>query len=110
MGTYDVMNVAMRGNFIVTLCAGAGCLCISVPALTAFLVLFLRWSPLMLAYHVFGCKYKLMELEMQRSLPYWSLIAFDWSIFTGSAMVLLCGILIPGDAMLRIALILKAIR
>ena len=82
----------------------------NVPAVTAFIAFFLRWSPLMLPYHVFGGKYKLMKLEMEGSLPYLIVLALDWSIFTGAAMVLFSATVISGDAMLRIALICKALR
>ena len=70
----------------------------------------LRWSPLMLPYHVFGGQSQVKELERQGSLLYWSVVAFDWTVFTGAAMVLHCMAIILGDALLRIILICKALR
>ena len=80
------------------------------PATMAFIVLFLRWSPIMLPYHFFGDKYHLMEMEMQRSLQYWSLVAIDWVVFTAAAMAMYSGAAICADAMLRIPLICQALR
>ena len=109
LGTWDVMNVA-RGKFIVILCAGAGCLCMFLPGLVAFIMLFLRWSPILLPYHIFGGKDVLMEMEAQLSLPYGCLLVLDWSIFTGCGMAIYTAATICGEGMLRITLICKALR
>ena len=109
LGALDVMNLA-PSKFIMGLCAGFGWLCITVPLEVAFVVSFLRWSPIMLPYHVFGGQCQLRELEMKGSLLYWSVVGLDWSILTGAAMVLHCMAIILGDALLRIILICKALR
>ena len=81
-----------------------------VPATMAVIVLVLRWSPIMLPNHVFGDKYQLMEMEMQRSAQYWSVVALDWIIFTGAGMAMYSAAVICTDALLRITLICKALR
>ena len=97
-------------KFITTGCAAGGFLCMITPAVMALTVLFLRWSPVMLPYHVFGSKYELMQLEMEGSVAYWSLVSLDWVLFTGAAMTMNTAVVICVDGMLRITLICKALR
>ena len=86
------------------------CVFMTVPVITALIVATLRWSPLMLPYHIFRGKYELMEMEAEGSVPYWSIVLLDWTIFTGAMMGMLSLAAICGDAMIRIALICKALR
>ena len=89
---------------------GIGVLCMIVPGIVALMVTFLRWSPLLLPYHIFGDKYQLLGLEMIGSFKYWSVVLLDWTILTGAALGLYSGCVMCFDAMIRIGLICKALR
>ena len=100
----------VSSKFITIGCAAAGTLSFITPAVMALVVLLLRWSPLMLPYHVFGNKYELMQMEMEGSVAYWVLVGLDFIFFTGAAMTMDTAIAICVDAMLRITLVCKALR
>ena len=109
MGTSDLMYTN-RNNLLVTLCFVVGGLCSGVPFVVALFVAILRWSPAMLPYHVFGDKEKLMKLEVNNSVAYWSVLLLDWAVFTESAMAACCAASIITEALLRIILISRALR
>ena len=42
----------------------------------------IRWSPLIMPYHVFGGREKLVELESQGFVWYWSVFVLEWALVT----------------------------
>ena len=109
LGSEDVMHVA-GSKFITFGCAVGGYLFMIAPAVMALAALLLRWSPIMLPYHVFGNKYELMQVEMEGSWAYWSLLGLDWVFFTAAALTMNTALAICFDGMLRITLVCKALR
>ena len=103
------MHVA-SSKFITIGYAVGACLSMIAPVVMALFVLLLRWSPIMLPYHVFGNKYELMELETKGSVGYWSLVGLDYLFFSGAAMTMNTALAICLDGMLRITLVCKALR
>ena len=81
-----------------------------LPAAIAVVAAFLRWSPLMLPNLIFGDKYRLMEMEREGSLQYWSILVLDWAIVTGASFGGYSLSLTCADAMLRISLACKILR
>ena len=63
-------------------CIFMGCIGMGVPVTIALIIAFLRWSPLMLPYHVFGDTYQLMKMETEGSLKYCSVVLLDWTLLT----------------------------
>ena len=109
LGTRDVMYMT-SGKLVVAVCIGFGGLCSGVPFTMALIVAILRWSPALLPYHVFGDKDRLMELEMNNTMAYWSVVLLDWAACTVAAFAEYCTASICAEALLRITLISRALR
>ena len=109
LGTSDLMYLT-SSKLVVALTFGFGGICSGVPFTMAWIVTFLRWSPAMLPYHVFGHKEKLMELELNNSMAYWSVLLLDWAACTVGAMAACCAASIILEAFVRIILISRALR
>ena len=104
----DVLN-GMCGKILVAGMVGCGCLFLCCPLLTTVFVLILRWSPVLIPYHVFGGKENLMQLEAEGSLSYWATVTLDGAFLTEGLMVLLCAGAICVEVSLTIGLLSSAI-
>ena len=81
-----------------------------MPFAVLFVVFHLRWSPVMMPYHVFGGKEALRQLESEGSPCYWSVFALDWALMSAGALGACCVAAIFVDALQHVNLIVKAMR
>ena len=65
-----------------------------MPFAVLFVVLHLRWAPVMLLYHVFGGKEVLMQLQSVGSMWFWIVFTLDWALMSADALQAGCAIAI----------------
>ena len=73
------------------------------------LIVFLRWSPVLLPYHVFGGKVEPTDLDMKGWMWFYGLLLFEWAVPTAAALETHCVFCIFMEAFLRIAIISQAL-
>ena len=108
-GTSDVMYFGHNNGILV---AGviAGVYFMTMPLTLLGGVVVIRWSPLMMPYHVFGGSEKLVELESEGSVPYFSVFVLDWALMTAGVYGLCGAAAILSDTFFKIKLVLRAMR
>ena len=109
LGTSDVRYL-MASRAVKTFCALGGIWFPMVPFVVLFVVFHVRWSPVMLPYHIFGGKEALMQLEREGSVWYWSIFTLDWALMSAGAVGCACAFAIFCDALQHVNLVSKAMR
>ena len=109
LGTCDVRYLTPSPAFK-AFCTLGGVWFACLPFVVLFILVPLRWSPIMVPYHVFGGNEALMKLEREGSMWYWSVFALDWAIMTAGALAAACILAIFYDTLQNVNLIMRAMR
>ena len=109
LGRSDVRHL-MASRSVKTFCALGGILLPIVPFVVLFIVFHVRWSPVMMPYHIFGGKEALMQLESEGSVWYWSVFTLDWALMSAGVLPCGCALAILCDALQHVNLVSKAMR
>ena len=107
-GTSNVLYTGQNG--ILATCAIGGLYFMTVPLSVLCCLVAIRWSPLMITFHVFGGREKLVELESQGSVWYWSVFFLDWALATAGIYGFSGNAAIFCDTFLKIVLLLRVLR
>ena len=108
-GSCDVLYLGHKG--IQAAAAIGGIYLMTLPVTVLFSLFIMRcWSPLMMPFHVFGGQERLVELESQGSMWYWSVFAIDGALITTAVMGANGAASIVCDAFCKIKLITRAMR
>ena len=97
----------MCGKLLVAVMIFCGCLFLCCPLVTA-LVTTLRWSPVLVPYHVFGGKENLIKLEAEGLILYWATVALDYAVITEASMAVHCAGAVCIEVSLTIGLLSSA--
>ena len=109
LGKLNLIHIACSKTSV-AVTAVAGCMFAMAPGVAALIAAFLRRTPIMLPYHIFGDRYRLIEMETEGSLDYLTVVLFEWVILSGAASAWYSLVAICGDATVVIVLICKALR
>ena len=105
-----MVHVATGKLEALTICA-VGIFFIIQPIVAPLSLFFLRWSPAMLPYHIFGgSQDELRKAEEEGSTLYWSVLIIDSTILSAAASACTSVMAVVLDAFLLVWAVLLAMR
>lgn len=107
-GSCDILYLGHKG--ILAAAALGGIYLVTTPVTVLFTLVVIRWSPVMMPFHIFGGHEKLVELESLGSTWFWGVFAIDAAVLT-AGVIGVCGpAAIVCDAFCKMKLITRTMR